>query len=148
MTRNAKKCVQEFLDSDGLSIAGKNLKAAADLFAGQQEGCCPKSEVLRMFRTALHEGTMRVNREDDRENGIVVGYRALREYERDEAEERLYNEKLRNIRRQKARTPKPSSHRRNPAPPILIEPNPVFAQDDELVDNSQPTWEPELVSMS
>lgn len=141
MTHNAKKCVKEFLNSDGMSIAAKNLKDAATSFSGMQQGCCPKNEVLEMFRRAYGEGTLVAYNED----GVVVGYRALTDFERDLAEERSHGDELRKIRQKKERTPKPSSRRRNPVPQILPNADSVIRQDDEFSASSR---KPVLVDAS
>jgi hypothetical protein len=143
MTRNARKCVQEFLDSDGWSIKAKNLNGAAASFSEQQDGCCPQYEVYSMFRRAHQDGTLIAEKED----GIVVRYRALTEYEREQAEERLRIKSLHQERAQKTKTLKPSSPRLNP-PLILLDPDPVLEQDDEVDEYGVPVWEPELVGMS
>ena len=143
MTRNAAKCVREFLKSDGMSIAGKNLKEAADLFSSMQQGCCPKSEVLQMFRAALRDGHLHA----EVEGGAVVRYRALMDIERDIADKHHSNKSLQQERAQKRKTLKPSSPRLNPTF-ILPEPDPALEQDDEADKYGIPSWEPELVSMS
>jgi len=128
MTHNAKKCVQELLKSDGWSIDAKNLKDAATLFSAKQQGCCPKIEVLQMFRRAFKDdGTLVAILEE----GVVVAYRALTDFEREQAEVYRRNDSLRSIRRKKARTPKPSSHRHNPAPPVLLDSDPVLEPNNE-----------------
>jgi hypothetical protein len=138
MTHLANKSVQEFLNSDGWSIAAENLKGAAASFSDKQQGCCPKDEVLQKFRRALRDGTLIAINED----GAIVAYRAQTDYEREQEAARLHNESLHKIRQQKARAPKPSSPRRNPAPSVLFDPDPDIDQNN---DDSTPYREPELV---
>lgn len=145
MTHNAKKCVQELLASDGVSVAGRSLKEAADLFSSMQEGCCPKNEVLQMFRRAYQDGSF-IAYSDDK--GVVAGYRALTDIERAEAEERRQHLLLRQERQKKSRTPKPSSSRRNPAVPKPLEPSAVPAQDVADDEYNVPLQERQLVGMS
>ena len=141
MTRYARKCVQEFLASDGWTIKAGNLKGAANEFSTKQEGCCPKNEVLLMFRRAILEGTIKAIREDD----LVVAYRSLTDFERERALEQLHNQSLRAIRKQKDRTPKPRSLRHYPAPPISLAHDP---KSEQFNDGSTPERENQLVNAS
>ena len=144
MTRFVKKCVREFLDSDGLSIAAANLNDAAASFSDKQEGCCPQFEVYTMFRRAYREGTLVSEKED----GIVVRYRALTDYEREQADEHDRNNSLHRERALKTRALKPSSRRLNPAPIIQFDPEGLLEQDSELDEDDASYREHELVTMS